>query len=260
MADMITQEIEDTPAEEMSAEQEADFEKVFDSDTQAADAMKKTEKADRMDNTDISETDIEDASSEENKNASSDNMGVKVFLDGQEYVFSKEEIENQKNTPNEEQRILERLAEQAGISKEELISRAEQAEDEAKCAMRAQQLSGQGYDYEMAEHIARIELENARYKNNPGNDPQMKEKAIVFSGIDEFERMYPDVEDLPDTVVEEIRAGASPVAAYQNYLLEEREQELRALKHEKKNREKLPGSVKGLGVEAEDPFITELMK
>ena len=107
MEDMITQEIEDTLAEEMSAEQEADFEKVFDSDTQAADAMEKTEKADRMYNTDISETDIEDASSEENKNASSDNMGVKVFLDGQEYVFSKEEIENQKNTPNEEQRILE---------------------------------------------------------------------------------------------------------------------------------------------------------
>ena len=47
MEDMITQEIEDTPAEEMSAEQEADFEKVFDSDTQAADAMEKTEKADR---------------------------------------------------------------------------------------------------------------------------------------------------------------------------------------------------------------------
>ncbi len=260
MEEIIAQEMEAMPTEEMSAQQAADFEAEFDCDTQAADA-KDQKQADREDKADISGEDIERASlSDGEETPESGEAGIRVKLGEKEYTFSQEEIENYKKEPSAEQKTLEKLAKQAGISTEELIWQAERSEGEAKCAMRAEQLYDQGYDYDMALHIAQIEIENASLRNQAQPEGMSRDQILIFSGIEEFERMYPDVDDLPETVVEEIRAGATPVAAYQSYLLEEKERELAGFRYEQMNREKLPGSVKGMGTEVEDPFITELMK
>lgn len=258
MEDEMMFEVNAEPSEEMTAEQEADFEAgLREGDAQAADATKK-EKAPEKD-ADISAEMIEEAANDQKKQARADapKSGVTVTIDGQAYTFSQEELEKHTPAPSPERQMLEQIASQAGIGFDELMRQMEGSLDEAKSGLRAEQLMEQGYEPGMARHIAQIELENAKFKNGKAGS---REEARIFEGIAEFEAMYPEVEDLPPSVVREIRAGATPVAAYQKYLLDERERELQALRQEKKNREKSPGSIRGMSVEAEDPFIVELMK
>lgn len=244
------------PSEEMTAEQEADFEAGLDGDAGAANAQKK-QKAQKG-NADISAEDIENAAKDpEEREESGQKSGVTVMLDGRAYTFSQEELEQRTPAPSKERQMLEQVAAQAGIGFDELMRQMEGSLDEAKSGLRAEQLVEQGYDPGMAQHIARIELENAKFK---GGQAIGREQAKIFDGIAEFEAAYPDVDDLPEQVKREIRAGATPVAAYQRYLLGERERELQALRQEKKNRETSPGSIRGMNVEEEDPFIVELMK
>ncbi len=243
------------PSEEMTAEQEADFEAELGGNATAANAGKETMA--QKDDADISAEDIEGAAIASDEKTDTHKSGVTVMLDGQAYTFSQEELEKHTPAPSEERRMLEQVAAQAGIGFDELMRQMEGSLEEAKSGLRAEQLMEQGYDPGMARHIAQIELENAKYK---GGQQIGRAEAKIFDGIAEFEAMFPDVGDLPHSVVREIRAGATPVAAYQRYLIKERDHELQILRQEKKNRETSPGSIRGMGVEAEDPFIVELMK
>lgn len=255
MEDEMMFETSAEPSEEMTAEQEADFEAGFEGDAQAANAKEEQNAPKKAE--DISAEEIEEAANDPKEQTDGPKSGVRVTIDGEAYTFSQEDLENYAPAPSQERQMLEKLAEQAGIGYDELMRQMEGSLDEAKSELRAEQLMEQGYEPGMARHIAQIELENAKFK---GGQPIGRAEAKIFEGIAEFEAMYPDVDDIPPSVVREIQAGATPVAAYQKYLLDERERELQGLRQEKKNRERSPGSIRGMGVEAEDPFIVELMK
>ncbi len=93
-----------------------------------------------------------------------------------------------------------------------------------------------------------------------GNNVRSVEKQEMEVALAEFLEMYPDVREFPAEVLEEIsRTGYTPLKAYQKYLLEQKEAELKELKQLQKNRLMSPGSVRGQGGNT-DAFITEFMR
>ena len=163
-----------------------------------------------------------------------------------------------------ERGIVKRLAEQCGMQVDEFVSKADDIFSESRIGTRMQQLLAQDFDPGMARHIAQLEVENARYKNTPEEMDRTRQKQIdeqIRKNVQEFNATYPDVYEIPPEVYEEVATtGATPVVAYQRYLIAEQGRELARLKQEQRNRESTPGSVKGRGVEVEDPFLVELMK
>ena len=60
-------------------------------------------------------------------------------------------------------------------------------------------------------------------------------EAQMRANVEEFARMFPDVREIPEEVIAEIeRTGETPVVAYQNYLLGQKEKELAALRQAEK--------------------------
>ncbi len=163
-----------------------------------------------------------------------------------------------------ERSVVKKFAEQCGMTSDEFLTRADDLFAESKVSSRMQQLLAQDYEPGMARHIAQLEVENARYKNTTEEINKAEHKNIeekIRKNVQEFSAMYPDVFDIPPEVYEDVaKTGATPVVAYQRYLIAERDRELNRLRQEHKNRERTPGSVRGRGVEVEDPFLVELMK
>lgn len=253
MEDEIILEAGAEPSEEMTAGQEADFEAEFEGKAQVADTEMKKEA--QKDDADISGEDIEKELTQKDVPT----QGISVSVDGTEYTFSREELEDYKPSATHEQEVIEKAAREAGVELDVILRGIEGSLDETKRAKREEQLVEQGYDADMAQHISYIERENAQFKNGR-MDTKTGEEQMIRAGIGEFEAMYPEVEALPSAVVRDIRAGATPAAAYGRYLLAERECEIDELRKEKKNREAAAGSVRSAGAAVEDPFITELMK
>ncbi len=179
------------------------------------------------------------------------------------------ELQARINTPPQERELLESLAISAGMDVEDFLLHAEEMLVGTKTQARVAQLMEQGVPPEVAQHTASLERElaakeaerkllEARKNTNATRD--MREEAFR-SQIREFEEKFPDVGMPPEEVFRYIeQTGASPVEAYQHYLLKQREKELTRLKQEQKNRVNTPGGVKGRGLEKEDPFLAELMK
>lgn len=202
----------------------------------------------------------------------------KIAVGGREYTAEDiagildrvTELQGAVNTPPPERALIEKLAAQAGMRVDEFVENAETAILEGATAARAQQLEAQGIEPEMARHIAELEVkakanENMRAamenRSTTAQTAQQEAKARFDAQVAEFDRMFPDVKEPPDEVFEEMRrTGASPIVAYQNYLLRQREAELNALRQEQKNKEKSTGSARGNQAEPEDPFLVELMK
>lgn len=163
-----------------------------------------------------------------------------------------------------ERTVVQKLAEQCGMTPEEFMAQADDIFSASRLSAREQQLLAQDYDPGMARHIAQLEVENARYKNRPEEAERMRQKKTeeqIRKNVQEFGAAFPDVYEIPPEVYEDVaKTGATPVVAYQRYLIAERDRELARMKQEQKNRENTPGSVRGRGVEVEDPFLVELMK
>lgn len=238
---------EETP-EEMSEEECADF----------AEAL---EEADER----PEETDEQEPAEEEPREAAEDVEEEQRVLVGDTEMTAKEIeqiLDHVQSVP--EKSVVRKLAEQCGMTTNEFLERADDLFSESRIGTRVQQLLAQDYDPGMARHIAQLEVENARYKNTPGEMDRAEHKRIeeqVRNNVQEFSAMFPDVYEIPPEVYEDVaKTGATPVVAYQRHLIAERDRELNRLRQENKNRESTPGSVRGRGVEVEDPFLVELMK
>lgn len=175
------------------------------------------------------------------------------------------ELQATVNTVSPERDFVERMAAQAGMDVDAFLQDGGRMLAERQIQARTVQLMDQGMEESMARHVAELETEREA-ANNAGNirksmesraqDVQRQTEAQIRANVEEFARKFPDVKELPDEVVKEVeKTGATPVVAYQNYLLEQKEKELAALRQAEKNKKQTTGSVKGTPKGAEDPFL-----
>ncbi|MEA4853223.1 MAG: hypothetical protein VB082_02970 [Christensenella sp.] len=235
--------LESRQSEEMTAQQCADFESAFDEDPYSH------------------------AGRQEEAGTDADEETEETFFDtdGEEDAPQFDEwadddaSDEQPGQPGEEA-FVETETEAEATQREEEVERALQQ----KTFERAKQLMKQGYGGEMAWHIAAIENENAKLRD-PQNAAAFRERdreEQIHQEAQRFLELYPDAAgDIPDEVYADIACNnVDLVTAYQRSLIDRQQKEIAALRLASKNRRNTPGSVKGRGVEKEDPFIVELMK
>lgn len=178
------------------------------------------------------------------------------------------ELQATVNTVSPERDFVERMAAQAGMDVDAFLQDGGRMLAERQIQARTVQLMDQGMEESMARHVAELETEREAANNaenvrksmeSRAQDVQRQTEAQIRANVEEFARKFPDVKELPDEVVKEVeKTGATPVVAYQNYLLEQKEKELAALRQAEKNKKQTTGSVKGTPKGAEDPFLAGL--
>lgn len=247
---MMAEETPETQAAEMSEEECADFMEAFE------EADEQPEETDEPEDADEGREGAQEAGETQET--------PKILIGDTEMTPQEIEqiLDRAQSAP--ERSVVQKLAEQCGMTTEEFLVRADDLFDESRISARERQLLAQEYDPGMARHIAQLEVENARYKNTPGEMDRAQQKKMeeqVRKNVQEFSAMFPDVYEIPPEVYEDVaKTGATPVVAYQRYLISQKDRELARMRQEQKNRESTPGSVRTRGMEVEDPFLVELMK
>ena len=253
---------------EMTQQESADFEAAFD-EREAAEEAPSTEE-------DTQEAPAEEAPAEGEE--AQPREEEKVELDGKQFTKAElsgllgrmSQLQAQANAPVPETELVKRLAAQSGMEPEAFMQQADTMIREAQITGRYQQLKEQGYADDMARQSAEVETENAMMKRRETlAESELKSQETTRQGndkrvraeVEEFTRLYPNATEIPHEVIDDVaQSGSSLVVAYQKHLLAEKEKELALLEQQNKNKERAAGSVKGRGLEQEDPFITELMK
>lgn len=245
MEENITQP-EETAAVDASVE--ADFEAGFADDGELPEA-KTVEETPEEENDNVADT--PDAMEPEE---------TALEVDGKK--FTPDDIKTLLNRQPELPKSLVELARNAGMTPEQYLQAIEDGAVKQKTEARVAQLMEQGVEESIARHLAEVEQENERYKQETARGNAEKQSHAEFQKhIEEFDRLYPDVKELPQEVIDDItKTGVTPVTAYQRYLLSKQETELKTLRQEKKNRESTPGKAKGQAETMNDPFLAEFMK
>lgn len=150
---------------------------------------------------------------------------------------------------------IERLARQSGVSTDQFMKGLEGIVKQGAVSSRKNMFVQMGVGDAAADMLAHMqwEVDSLRNANSAGAREEIRGK--ISRDIAAFEKKFPQVQELPDEVISAIRAGESPVAAYQDHLLRENERKLRALEQNGRNRAGSPGSARTLGSANEDPFL-----
>ncbi len=173
---------------------------------------------------------------------------------------------------NNEREFLAQLANEAGMTVEELIEDARRElessladERESKLKERVFQLTGQGLDQSFAQHVA--SLENgaeeiiSEQRQMAGEEGwQRATRQSMERDMERFTRLCPEAlhQALPEEVFSNVSRGMTPVEAYQNVRLEELAERLGLAEHRERNRRTTTGSAKGGKVGA-DTFMDAFM-
>lgn len=161
--------------------------------------------------------------------------------------------------------VLLQLAQAAGMSREEYIKNVSQAILQGKVEKRAAELIAQGKDLDSAREIARLEAEKEELarKEAQDNAAKMQQKlrdAAMRDDIRGLLKLYPELTAFPPEVIRLCEEqGLMPSAAYQKYLLDQKEIEVKQLKQDRKNREVSPGALQNEGRGELDPFLAGFM-
>lgn len=151
--------------------------------------------------------------------------------------------------------------------------------EESRVIERAEQLSAErGIDFETAAEIAKMERENEKLKKTMQEAEKVKAKSAdrqkqavndfnaLFSKFPEIKEQYTSFDKLPESFRQKITQGEQPLLAWNNYLLElkdmelkQKEKELETVKNNQKNKKRSTGSAKGAGQAKEtDDFLKGL--
>lgn len=176
---------------------------------------------------------------------------------GMDYDRVKKQVEEMRSNPA--MKLLESKAKESGMSVDQYAQALMQAETENRIAERRMQLIDEGKDEATAEYIARLELDANSLKNTVENltasqRQTQAQRDFVNEQMARFQEKYPDVQDIPDSVIETVKNGTPPVEAYQEYLLSLKEKELQTYKTNDKNKSIDPGSASTQAKTSGDPF------
>lgn len=273
------------PAEETQAEQ-AEFDKAFfgeigygpseNGEEATAEETREEPEEEESEETEASGEEAEDEDVEEAEEEAEEPQ--KIAVGGKEYT--QEEIAGilaeRERTPWQMEWVNQ-LAEEAGVTPEELREHTERQKDEQKVAERVAGLVDQGVEEDLAEHIARTEVENARLK---AKDDRTEQQRLQAEGdrdarakeIHLLWELYPETKEMqgasvPPEFDKDYAETGRPVEAWQRHLLREQgkrlaetEKKLAQLEQNEKNRETSTGGAKGAAAETGDVFMDTFLK
>ena len=282
-------------AEELTAEQGDDFLSGLDEADAADEDEAEAEESEDYDEADQPEAEESTQEQGEAQEKTEDTQLFKVKHLGQEIELTMEQmIENaQKGLDYDRIRqdrdtlkssrklqLLEDLAKDSGY--EDVDAFVENFYDnleESRVIERADQLSAErGIDFETAAEIAKMERENEKLKKTMQEAEKVKAKSAdqqkqavndfnaLFAKFPEIKEQYTSFDKLPESFRQKVAQGEQPLLAWNNYLLElkdmelkQKEKELEIVKNNQKNKKRSVGSAKGAGQAKEtDDFLKGL--
>lgn len=207
-------------------------------------------------------------------------QAITLAQKGQNYDKKVQELEALKNSP--ERQIFARMAQQSGMTVDQLISSFEDNLRQSTIQVRAEQLMRNEYmDQSTAMRVAQAEIEKEELLNQRNAEQQQRnqaqqefiqrqqaeqqrkaqfnnEFAEVLRENPDFAKKYPTFDSLPKVMQEAVRNGSGIKGAYQQVQIEELRNEVAVYKQNEKNKSMSPGSVSGVGTKAIDPFEAAL--
>ena len=282
-------------AEELTAEQGDDFLSGLDEADAADEDEAEAEESEDYDEADQPEAEESTQEQGEAQTETEDTQLFKVKHLGQEIELTMEQmIENaQKGLDYDRIRqdrdtlkgsrklqLLEDLAKDSGYEDvDAFVENFYENLEESRVIERAEQLSAErGIDFETAAEIAKMERENEKLKKTmqeaekvkTRNADQQKQAVndfnALFSKFPEIKEQYTSYDKLPESFRQKVAQGEQPLLAWNNYLLElkdmelkQKEKELEIVKNNQKNKKRSVGSAKGAGQAKEaDDFLKGL--
>lgn len=159
---------------------------------------------------------------------------VTLAQKGMNYDHVYGELSRIKSSP--ELAVLERFAQQSGMSREEYVRYLENEFENQQIQSQVQQ--------GMSEPAARRMLELERKEKDRQLQEQAAKRAMEKQEqYNALAREYPGLKELPAQVVQAIRNGEPPLAAYRAYENAQLRQELEAVKTNTRNQSKAMGSM-----------------
>ena len=282
-------------AEELTAEQGDDFLSGLDEADAADEDEEESEESEDYDEADQPEAEESTQEQGEAQTEKEDTQLFKVKHLGQEIELTMEQmIENaqkgldydrirqDRDTLKSSRKIqlLEDLAKDSGYDDvDAFVENFYENLEESRVIERAEQLSAErGIDFETAAEIAKMERENEKLKKTMQEAEKVKAKSAdqqkqavndfnaLFAKFPEIKEQYTSYDKLPESFRQKVAQGEQPLLAWNNYLLElkdmelkQKEKELEIVKNNQKNKKRSVGSAKGAGQAKEtDDFLNGL--
>ena len=207
-------------------------------------------------------------------------QAITLAQKGQNYDKKVQELEALKNSP--ERQIFARMAQQSGMTVDQLISSFEDNLRQSTIQVRAEQLMRNEYmDQATAMRVAKAELEKEELLNQRNAEAQQRNQAQqefiqrqqaeqqkkelftrefgeLLRENPDFQKKYPSFDTLPKVMQDAIKNGSGIKDAYQKMQIEELRNEVAVYKQNEKNKSMSPGSVSGVGTKVIDPFEAAL--
>lgn len=141
--------------------------------------------------------------------------------------------------------VLDRLAQQNGMSREQYVQALEQQMQES----RIQEQTARGIPEDVARRLITLEQErNQRIER----ERQMQAEAVRQRQFVELAREYPGIKEFPQEVIDAIAKGETPLNAYRAWDLRQARQRLETYEKNAEVKAKTPGSASG-ELPQEDP-------
>ena len=157
---------------------------------------------------------------------------------GLDYDHVRQERDALRQSP--ELLLLDQLAEEAGLTRAEYIRAVQQRREEMQIADDVKN----GVPEETARRLRALEAAERRRK---AEEAQAERKRSREQELQDFIRAYPDVKEFPEEVLDSIRKGEKPLAAYQAYENRMLKARLAAFEKNSDNKRRSPGSLAGSG-------------
>ena len=280
-------------AEELTAEQGDDFLSGLDEADAADEDEAEAEESEDYDEADQPEA--EESTQEQGEAQTEDTQLFKVKHLGQEIELTMEQmIENAQKgldydrirqdrdtlKSSRKMQLLEDLARDSGYDDvDAFVENFYENLEESRVIDRAEEIAAKrGIDFETAAELAKAERENEKLKQKMQEAEKVKAKSAdqqkqavndfnaLFAKFPEIKEQYTSFDKLPESFRQKVAQGEQPLLAWNNYLLElkdmelkQKEKELEIVKNNQKNKKRSVGSAKGAGQAKEtDDFLKGL--
>ena len=124
---------------------------------------------------------------------------------GLDYDHVRQEYDRMRNAP--EFQILDRYAQQAGMTREQYVQELMRQEQEA----RVQQEVGRGVPEDVARRLLQLEQDKRQREAMEAQQRRQQEQRQAFV---ELAREYPGIKEFPPEVIQAVAKGEKPLSAY----------------------------------------------
>lgn len=145
--------------------------------------------------------------------------------------------------------VLDRLAEQNGMNRQQYVQALEQQMHEA----RIQEQTARGIPEDVARRLMTLEQEQ---NQRIDRERRMQAEAARQRQFMELAREYPGIKEFPQEVIEAISQGETPLNAYRAWDLRQVKKKVEIYEKNAEAKQKTPGSAAGVEPDAPDDFLS----